>query len=115
MVLQFFSSGGGQTGKQANISDNCPSMSTVHRENSFQTQLPTLCEFDKRIEEARFLSYILIPAVEMALCTVDANFGVCVSFIVPQGEAHRVAASRWACQVILATQQGATFCEVTRT
>lgn len=113
--MQFFSSDGGQTGKQANISDNSPSMSTVQRENRFLTQLPAPCEFDMRIQKAHFISYILIPAVEMALCTVDANFGVCMSFIVPQGEAHRAAASRWACQVIPATQQGATFCEVTRT
>lgn len=50
----------------------------------------------------------------MALYAVEAYFGVCMSFIVPQGEAHRVAASRWACQVILAALQGATFCGVTR-
>lgn len=50
----------------------------------------------------------------MVLYAVEAYFGVCMSFVAPQREARRVAASRWACQVILAAQQGATFCGVTR-
>lgn len=115
-VLLFFSTDGGSTGKQTKISVNYSS--TVSSTKKKQLSNPTSSSLRVWWENSegpkqQVLFCILIPAVEMVLYTVKAYFGVYMSFIVPQGEAHSVAASRWACQVILAAQWGATFCGVT--